>query len=1027
MTRTKLLLSFFICILFSSILPAQQQTIVGANSLHAYFKGKTKPLRDLTPMPGTPREKIKALKKNKPKFIPPNFLNYERYTNSEDEGMDPVRQYKMSDLEKKLLPPEVVFDGIQEEQADSGVPDTNGDVGTDHYVQIVNASWFQIFSKDGTALTEPTSANTIWNEIGESSFSDPVIMYDEDAERWLITDLANVDRVLYGVSETSDPMGAWNLYVLTTPGFADYPKYGIWPNAYILTINEGNGTYPVYALNRQQMLAGESSIDVQRVEIPGINGGFPTATPMDWNSPLAPPSDEVFVVRLNDDAWENGNTEDVIEVWTIQIDWDDSNNTTSSLTQLPTAAYDSDGCSVSGGFGFACIPQPDNANGIDGIMTVIMNNVCYWNYGTHESAVLTFSVDAGNDIAGVRWMELRRTSGNDWSVYQEGTFAPEGNEHRFIGGIAINGKGDIGLAYSVSGENTYPSLRYTGRLRNDPLGEMTIDEYEFATGGGTLASDRFGDYAHMSVDPLNGSFWFTSEYIKANGNYGTKIVNFSPSQDTFDIAAITLLTPQNAPDLSNDEQVTIEIKNVGLMPATNINVGYVFEDGTTVQEAATIDTLAVDSIYTHTFAQGVDMSTTGTYTMKIFTNFPEDQNVFNDTLRQVRENLPHLDIAISNIKGLDQVICDSTATASFVLSNYGVDTLTSATIEYILNDMPLQSVVWTGTLASGESAIVEVTLNGLLNGENSIMVNSAGPNGSTDEVPTNDSYERTFQAQLNGFGVVFTLTLDDYPEETTWRLQDSEGNVLYSGGNYPGQLSTTITESWCLKEYECYTFTIDDAYGDGLIEGNGSYSIASEDGYEFASIMNVNFGFQETNEFCANLPCTFDASYDVTDESAENANDGAILVTINSGVAPFTYSIDGGVTTQENPLFSNLSAGDYSIIVTDGNGCHETMDITVGTLVATSEIEKTNHDIVISPNPSSDGVFRVKVNGLKSTEHTLNIQVVDALGRAVLYKNLAEMDDHYEGLVSLHNYPAGIYYLHFQSQNINQLVKIVRL
>lgn len=1031
--RTGLFFFAFSFIFSFGKMHAQQSTITGAKTLQAHFRGKTKPLRDLAPMPATNRNKRADRKANKPDFTPPNFINYRRQPRVVEDalpiGMDPVRQDNLSRSAMQIpVEPNLIIEGINEATTQVGVPDTNGDVSPDHYIQILNASWFQIFDREGNALTDPMSANTIWSQINQASFSDPLIMWDEEANRWLLTDLANIDEVLYGVSETSDPMGAWNLYTLNTPGFADYPKYGIWPNSYIFTINEGQGVYPVYALNRQQMLAGASTIDVQRVDIPGLNGGFPTCTPMDWNSPSPPPTDEVFVVRLNDDAWGNGNPNDLVEVWTINIDWVNPGNTSTSSLQLASAAFDTDGCSVGGGFGFECIPQPGTTQGIDGIMTIIMNNVKYWNFDTHESAVLTFSVDAGGDIAGIRWMELRRMPGGDWEIYQEGTYAPADGHHRFIPGIAINGKGDIALAYSIAGEDKEPSLRYTGRRASDPLGEMTVDEFEFATGEGVrTTTDRYGDYAHMTVDPVNGSFWFTSEYVLEDGFYGSKIVNYALTRDTFDIAPTALDNPQDSPDLTNAEAVSIQVRNVGLAPATDISVGYIFENGTPVVEQAAIDTLFPDSIYAHTFIPTVDMSVVGEYSFKVFSTFAEDQNIPNDTLRRVRSKLPRFDAGITDAQGLEGTLCDSTTVATIILANFGTETLTSVDIEYQLNGGAVQFINWSGSLATDETEEVDIPLDPLVSGTNTIAVNTANPNGMADEIPSNDTYSRDFQVLLGGVGVTLELLTDLFPEETTWQLTDEAGAVLFTGGPYNGQLATLITEAWCLEDNACYTFTIFDSFGDGITAYgvDGGYEIFDADGNELASILNVAFGSEESNEFCLQVPCNLEATFDVTNESSANDDDGAIMVTVTSGVAPFSYSLNGG-PAQSNPLFDGLDGGDYTVLVTDANGCEFEQVVTVETLTSSFEIEK-DYTITVFPNPSTNGAFWVQVDGLGGTLNQIDLQVVDAHGRTVVYETLAAVDGYHKGLISLADFPAGVYYLRFIHEKMNEMTKVVRL
>lgn len=1034
---------FFHCVILitcllllgSRHLSAQAFKVQGAHTLQAYHRGKTKPLSELAPMPNTPKSKQDWEKTNKPVFTPPNFVNYRRQPKANPDalpiGLDPVRQDAIYQHRAVPLLPTLVLEGIDEATSEVGVPDTNGDVGPDHYVQIVNASWFQVFAKDGTPLTPPTSANTIWSQINKMSFSDPVIVFDEAAGRWLLTDLAGFDEVLYGVSETTDPLGAWDLYSLNTPSLPDYPKYGVWPNAYIFTINEGSGVYPVYALNRAQMLAGEATIDVQRIDIPGIGGGFPTATPMDWNGPNAPATNEAFVVRLNDDAWGNGNTNDLLEVWSLNIDWANPDNSTASETALVTAPYDSDGCSVGGAFDFACIEQPGTPQGIDGIMTIVMNRVVYRNFGTHESAVLTFSVDAtGNDVAGIRWMELRRTPGNNWTVYQEGTFAPNDGISRFIGSIAINGKGDIALAYSVSGPNTFPSLRYTGRREGDPLGEMTVDEFEFATGSGVRSGDRYGDYANMAVDPIDDSFWFTSEYVFADGLFGTKIVQFSLGRDTYDIAPVALTAPVNSSALGNQEPVTVRVRNLGLEPASGFSVGYSFLNGTAVVEPATIGTLLPDGVYEHTFASTVDMSAIGAYTFKTFTTFNADQNIRNDTLRQERRKLPRFDAGIAGINGLDQSVCDTAVSVELLLTNFGTEALTSVTIQTQVNGGIPKSVNWTGNLASGATAIVDLPISPLTNGANNLVVRTLLPNGVADQIPSNDQFARAFQVVLGGETVTFELRFDFFPEETSWNLIDGDGNILYSGDNYNGMEYDTFVQNWCLVPQACYLFTIFDSYGDGLNDfftgQDGSYTIYDLNGNVLASILDANFGFQESNPFCLGGNCNVFIDVDVTPESGVNESDGAIFISTASGASPFSYSIDNGATYQPFPLFNGLAGGVYKVAVRDVNGCITYLEVVVETLVASSE-PASSSVVNVYPNPTMNGAFRLTVDNPYNNRGPLEVHVVDVNGQTLFHQNLPLVDDAFTGLLSLRAYPSGVYFVRIKEKNRNQMVKVVKL
>jgi len=151
--------------------------------------------------------------------------------------------------------------------------------------------------------------------------------------------------------------------------------------------------------------------------------------------------------------------------------------------------------------------------------------------------VINHTVDVnGANQAGVRWYELRKSGAATWQVYQQSTFAPDAH-HRWMGSAAMNGQGEIGLGYSISSTSLYPSIRYTGRLPGDPLGQMTRGEGSIVNGGGyqTHTSGRWGDYSMLAVDPLDDcTFWFTSQYYQTTSSYGwqTRVGKFQLSTCT---------------------------------------------------------------------------------------------------------------------------------------------------------------------------------------------------------------------------------------------------------------------------------------------------------------------------------------------------------------------------------------------------------------------------------------------------------------------------------------------------------------
>ena len=158
-----------------------------------------------------------------------------------------------------------------------------------------------------------------------------------------------------------------------------------------------------------------------------------------------------------------------------------------------------------------------------------MFRLAYRNFGDHEALVVNHTVDASSGQAGVRWYEVRDPGGAP-VLYQQGTYAPD-NNHRWMGSVAQDRIGNIALGYSVSSSSVFPSVRYTGRLAEDPTGLMTQDEAVLVAGGGsqTHASSRWGDYSMLSVDPVDDcTFWYTQEYYATTSSsaWKTRIGSF---------------------------------------------------------------------------------------------------------------------------------------------------------------------------------------------------------------------------------------------------------------------------------------------------------------------------------------------------------------------------------------------------------------------------------------------------------------------------------------------------------------------
>lgn len=132
--------------------------------------------------------------------------------------------------------------------------------------------------------------------------------------------------------------------------------------------------------------------------------------------------------------------------------------------------------------------------------------------------------------------------------------------------------------------------------------------------------------------------------------------------------------------------------------------------------------------------------------------------------------------------------------------------------------------------------------------------------------------------------LTLTITTDNYPGETTWTVTNGSGTVA-SGGPY-SSANTTYTESICLVD-DCYDFTINDSYGDGICcsYGNGSYTLEASDGSTIIS--GGSFTSSQTTSFC------------------EPAGGGSNCIEIDFN----NYTIDSYGGSQDNGTSSDVGGG----------------------------------------------------------------------------------------------------------------------
>jgi hypothetical protein len=422
------------------------------------------------------------------------------------------------------------------------------EVGASHVIYAVNSggsgTHFKVYDKAGNLVAGPTTFGSLApaGNACTADRGDPLVHYDRQAGRWFMLTMDDAGLCTY-VSKTSNPVtGGWWFYRYATPVLPDYPHCGVWNDAYVCGTNEGSqaGT-EIYAFDRANMLTGATARPAQRFNsVPNLAGyGFHLLTPSTfYGTTAAPAGRKQILARHNDDeahagAGANG-TQDFIELYELNLDWNTPAN--SNITTLPRVAITEFNSWFRDYSTLDVVPQPGSTSRLDPIREVLLNQLSYRNFGTHESITGTLATNqnparTGTVVdSGVRWFELRRVGAGGWTLHQEGTFSPgDTNTHHLMGTIAMDKFGNIGMGYNItktSATTKFPSLRYTGRNAADPLGVMTLGETEVATGAAAETSGRWGDYYQMTVDPVDDcTFWFVGMY-RPSGSWQTRIADF---------------------------------------------------------------------------------------------------------------------------------------------------------------------------------------------------------------------------------------------------------------------------------------------------------------------------------------------------------------------------------------------------------------------------------------------------------------------------------------------------------------------
>lgn len=444
-------------------------------------------------------------------------------------------------------------------------PDSNGDIGYDPitgkryyftWVNVAYKAWDVTNPTSPTVVIPTTNGNALWaaglpdSQCAADNDGDPIVLFDEQAHRWLITQFAlnggaGPSHQCIAISQSANPTGGWYLYdfLYSETELNDYPHFGVWPdatyNAYFMTANEFEGDSwsgaGVVAFDRAKMLLGDPSATMIAFDLYTVNDLFGGMLPADLDG--APPAAGTpgLFFEVDETAWGLGQV-DEMRIWEFRPNFVNPASSTFGLngepnTILEVADFNLPPCILAASR--ECVPQPGTTAKLDSLGDRLMYRAAFRNFGTHQSIVFNHTVHAdGFDRLGIRWYEMRRNPTNGaWTLHQQSTYAPADGRYRWLGSMAMDVQGNIGLGYSLASSNVYPATAYAGRLVSDTLNTLAQTEViaVISPGSQTSSSGRWGDYSVTGVDPQDQcTFWTIQEYhgVTSGTSWRTRITSF---------------------------------------------------------------------------------------------------------------------------------------------------------------------------------------------------------------------------------------------------------------------------------------------------------------------------------------------------------------------------------------------------------------------------------------------------------------------------------------------------------------------
>lgn len=924
-------------------------------------------------------------------------------------------------------------------------PDIHAAAGPNHLMVTLNTQ-YRIQNKTGTVISTVT-ANGFWAGTGGTNPStfDPKILYDSYSGRWILVSCANgqasTSALLVAVSQTNDPTGTWNRFIIdadaANTSWFDYPSIGVNKDWIVVSgnmfPNSGSGYNggKIWVLNKANAYAGNTT------GLTTINAGTGVFT----LCPAVTYDNTISTVYLVQEYNSNSGGNAFLEIYTLTGATPTLTSTGTCSTNLPYSDVGNSGA-----------PQTGTTNKIATNDSRIQN-VVYRN-GSLYIAHSVFLPTTSPTRTSVQWWQVNASTR---AVQQAGRMDDAtGTIHYGFPSVMVSSTGDMALGYSQFSGTTYASAAYALRYASDPINTLNTS-YVYKAGANTYyktfggASNRWGDYTSVSLDPDGSTFWLVQEYARSTVNtWGTwwakvvataatpcstaptglasaSVTNNSATLSWGAVAGAISYNIQYKTAAATTWTTTTSTTNskslTGLVASTTYNYQVQAVCSATSSAYSTASNFTTTAAPCATAPTGLTASSITSTSASLAWTASSGATSYNIQYKTAAATTWTTTTSTTNSKALTGLVANT-------IYNYKVQAVCSAATSAYSATSNFTTLATSGCVDVGEANNTLATASAI-----ALNTNLTAQIASATDL---DYYVFTTTTAQN-----LSIALTTLPADYDMKLYNSAGTQVGSSQN-GGTTSETINYvNAPAGTYKVYVY----GYG-GVFSATACYTLKVTTSAA-SNCTNSN----EPNETLA-AAIAISPNIDIKGQIASATDKdylkftltGTSSVTVTLTTLPADYDLvvynsagtqlgisQNSSTTSETITLSSLAAGTYTIYIFGYGGVFSTASCY--TLKATAAngsfapandkgeiVENVVNNIQLVPNPASQNVT---VFYTHDKEEVIRLKVYDQTGREVRVYNVGLMNTENKFDLDLTDLTSGMYIIQMQGNNWTKSEKLM--